>query len=245
VAKSSKKDKDRRAVIEQMRLEQKRAEKKRTYAVVAVCVLVALVIIGLGAYPLLKQKKLASGDLASLGADAKAAGCQPITTKAATGNADHKPIGTKIFYPDAPPAFGPHYPVTAGFARKFYTVQDRPKVEYLVHNLEHGYTLLWYDKTIADESSAFDTVKGIASKFEGTKSNLRDKFVAAPWTAADGAAFPKGTHVALTHWSMGGTNGNKKGQLGVWQYCGKPSGAVVSSFMKSYPYSDSPEPTLF
>lgn len=238
-----KKDQDRRAVVEQLRREQQRAEKRRGYMVVGACVLVGVVIVGLGASALIKQKVAASGDLKSLGADAKAASCQAVTTKKATGNSDHKAIGTKILYPEAPPAFGPHYPTPAPFARKFYTSADRPQVEYLVHNLEHGYTLLWYDKTIADDSDAVNAVKGIASKFEGG-SNFRNKFIAVPWTSNDGQAFPKGTHIALTHWSMGGTHGNPTGQIGVWQYCGKASGSVVSTFMKSYPYTDSPEPQV-
>ena len=31
---------------------------------------------------------------------------------------------------------------------------DRPTLEALVHNLEHGYTILWYDETIADDDDA-------------------------------------------------------------------------------------------
>jgi hypothetical protein len=33
-----------------------------------------------------------------------------------------------------------------------------------------------------------------------------------------------------------------KKQVGVWQYCGAPSGEVVDQFVKDYPYTDSPEP---
>lgn len=242
MAKSTKssKDRDRRAVVEQMRRDQKKAERRRTIVVIAVCVVVALVIIGLATIPLLKQRKLTSGDLAAIGASEKAAGCRPVLKKKATGNQDHKPEGTPITYPDAPPAFGPHYPVTAPFERKFYTASDRPQIEYVVHNLEHGYSLLWYDDTIAKSSDQVAVVKAIAKKYEGTK--LTDKFIALPWTAKDGKAFPKGTHVALTHWSAGGDPTDVSKQQGIWQYCGKPSGAVVQKFMKDYPYSDSPEP---
>ena len=62
-----------------------------------------------------------------------------------------------------------------------------------------------------------------------------------PWTEADGKAFPDGAHIALTHWSMGDDPKGKK-QVGVWQYCGAPSGEVVDQFVKDYPYTDSPEP---
>ena len=234
------KDRDRRAVVEQMRLDQKKAERRRTIIVISACAVVAVVIIGLAAVPLLKQRKLTAGDLDTLGAAESAAGCRPIMKKKATGNQQHKPEGTTITYPDAPPAFGPHYPVTAPFERKFYTTKDRPQLEYVVHNLEHGYSLLWYDATIAKDPKQLDVVKAIAKKYEGTK--LTDKFIALPWTSKDGKAFPGGTHVALTHWSAGGDVSDPSKQQGVWQYCAKPSGSVVSTFVKDYPYSDSPEP---
>jgi hypothetical protein len=111
-----------------------------------------------------------------------------------------------------------------------------------VHSLEHGHTILWYDETIAKDDQAVEDLKAIAGKFP-SNTDFNDKFIAAPWTSDDGKAFPDGTHVALTHWSMGGTNGNPEGQIGVWQYCRGVSGQAVEEFMKKYPYSDSPEPT--
>jgi hypothetical protein len=238
MAKSTK-DRDRRAVVEQMRRDQQRAERRRTIAVISACVVVGLVIIGLAAIPLIRQNQVESGALASIGSSKSAAGCQKLVEKEATGNQEHRPEGTVIDYPDSPPAFGPHYPTPAPFARKFYTADDRPKLENLVHNLEHGYTLLWYDDTVANNDTQLNQVRAISSKFEGSK--LEDKFIALPWTAEDGKAFPDGAHIALTHWSVGGDPKNPK-QQGIWQYCGKPSGAVVSDFVKDYPYTDSPEP---
>ncbi|MEO5711832.1 MAG: DUF3105 domain-containing protein [Nocardioidaceae bacterium] len=234
------KDRDRRAVVEQLRKDQKRAERRRTIIVISACVAVAILIIGAAAVPLIKQSRLNSKPLASLGAGEKAAGCQPILKKQATGNQEHKPEGTPITYADAPPAFGPHYPVTAPFERKFYTSKDRPQIEYVVHNLEHGYSMLWYDATIAKDPAKLDVVKAIAKKYEGTK--LTDKFIALPWTSQDGKSFPSGTHIALTHWSAGGDPTVVSKQKGVWQYCASPSGSVTEKFTKDYPYSDSPEP---
>ncbi len=231
---------DRRAVVEKMRRDQKRAERRRTMIIVAACAVVGLVIIGAGAYPLLKQRQVSSGDLETLGAAASAAGCQDTVRTKADGNADHREIGTQIAYPDSPPAFGSHYNQTAGFQRKFYSTGDRPDLEYLVHNLEHGYNLLWYDKTIADSSEDLAVVKAIAEKYQG-EDPTTDKFVAVPWTEEDGKAFPDGAHVALTHWYADPAN-PATGQQGVWQYCDAPSGEVVSQFMKDFPYTDSPEP---
>jgi Protein of unknown function (DUF3105) len=241
VAKSSKKQ-DRRAVVDQLRREQERSEKRRTYAVVAACAVVGLVIIGLGAYPLLKERQASAGALDTIGVAAAQAGCQDVVTKPAEGVSDHQDVGTQIDYPDAPPAFGAHYPAPAPMSRKFYNADDRPELEYLVHNLEHGYNILWYDETVAEDSELLTQVKAIAKKFPGT-TELKNKFIAAPWTTEDGEAFPEGTHIALTHWSMSRDGSGEAGaQQGVWQYCAKPSGEVVGDFVEEYPYTDSPEP---
>jgi hypothetical protein len=233
-------ERDRRAVVEQLRRDQQRAERRRTIVVIAACVAVALVIVVLAAIPLIRQHKAQAGALTTIGASRSAAGCQKLVKKDANGQQQHKPEGTVINYPDSPPAFGPHYPTPAPFARKFYTADERPQLETLVHNLEHGYTLLWYDDTVAKNSTELNQVKAIASKFSGSK--LTDKFIAVPWRPQDGKPFPNGAHIALTHWSVGGKPGTTAQQQGIWQYCGKPSGAVVSTFMKDYPYTDSPEP---
>jgi hypothetical protein len=240
MAKPSRPGRDRRAIVEQMRREQKQKERRRTVVVLTVCVVVAVVIVGLAVVPLLRQDKLTKGPLAELGVAADAAGCRPVVKKPATGNQEHRPVGTRIDYSSSPPAFGPHWPTPAPFSRKFYTVDDRPELEYLVHNLEHGYTLLWYDSTVAGDKDGLAVVKAIAGKFEGNRPS--DKFIAVPWTAKDGEPFPKGTHLALTHWSAGGDPADVSKQKGVWEYCAKPSGAAVHSFMSDYPYTDSPEP---
>lgn len=234
----AKANKDRRAVVEQMRRDQQRAERRRTLIIVSACVVVGLVIIGAAAVPLIRQNRLTDNPLAQLGASAGSAGCQDLVKKKATGTQDHQPDGTTIPYAEAPPAFGPHYAQPAAFERKFYTADDRPRVEQVVHNLEHGYNLLWYDETVADDTKQLDAVKAIASKFDG--NDPTDKFIALPWTEEDGPAFPDGAHVALTHWYA--EPGTVEDQKGVWQYCDAPSGEVVSQFVEDYPYTDSPEP---
>ncbi|HEY0774329.1 MAG TPA: DUF3105 domain-containing protein [Nocardioidaceae bacterium] len=240
----AKPNKDRRAVLEEMRREQQRAEKKRTSMIIVGAVAVALVIIGAAAYPLIKDSRtqgaLAKEELAALGVSADAASCTDPVAEKAEGNNDHREVGSALEYDAAPPAAGPHYPTWAPLERKFYTTQDRPEVGYLVHNLEHGYSVLWYDETIAEDDEKLAQVKAIAAKFEG--ETFENKFIAAPWTAEDGEPFPEGAHIALTHWSMGDTNGNPEGQQGITQYCGEPSGEVVSTFVEDYPYTDSPEP---
>lgn len=230
---------DRRAKAEQIRREQQRAEKRRTYAIIGGFVAVALVIVGLGAYPLVKQsledRELEGVALADIGTPMGQASCQEPQTEDATGNADHRDESEELTYDAAPPSFGYHYPTWAPLSRKFYTADDRPKVGYLVHNLEHGYNILWYDETVADDPQALKAVRGIADKFPG--EDFENKFIAAPWTAEDGGSFPDGAHVALTHWSA-----DDSGQQGVTQYCGQVSGEAVEQFVDTYPYTDSPEP---
>jgi hypothetical protein len=238
-----KKDADRRAVVEQMRREQKRKERRKSLLILGAAVTVGAIIIGYAVWAAVQESETDGRDLASIGVAASEAGCQEVTTAKAEGNNDHRAEGEDIAYDQSPPAAGPHWGqfLTGNQIRKFWTTDDRPPVERLVHSLEHGHTILWYDETIADDEQALEELRSIAGKFP-SNTDFSDKFMAAPWTAEDGDPFPDGTHVALTHWSMGGTNGNPEGQLGVWQYCSDVSGEVVDQFMQDYPYSDSPEP---
>ncbi|GAA1924554.1 DUF3105 domain-containing protein [Nocardioides hwasunensis] len=237
---------DRQAVIDSIRSQQSKRESRRGLAIVGVCVAIAVLIIGAAAFKPVKDRlalrSYASQSLSEIGA--KASVCQKVETKPAEGNQDHVEVGTPMTYPDSPPAFGQHWNMWDTMDRKLYTTSDRPELGELVHNLEHGYTILWYDKTIQDSSSKMDTLRGIASKLQGT-TDLRDKFKAVPWTSEDGEPFPDGQHVAFTHWSVGGvgeTDSSK--QVGVWQYCSDLSGAALDTFMIDYPYMDSPEPTV-
>ena len=163
-----------------------------------VCVLVAVLIVGAAAFKPIKDwydlRAYASDSLGEIGA--KASVCQDVTTKKAEGNQDHVDVGTPMTYPDAPPAFGQHWNMWDSMERKLYTASDRPELGELVHNLEHGFTILWYDETIADDSDRWTTCAASPPSSQGT-DNLRDKFKAVPWTSEDGKAFPKGQHVAL------------------------------------------------
>jgi len=208
--------------------------------IVGACVLAGLLIIGAAVFSVLRSNEKSDAPLADLGEAASAAGCQEVTTRSAEGAGDHVAPGTAVPYADAPPAFGTHYDAPQPMTRKFYTADDRPAVPTLVHNLEHGFTLLWYDETIAEDDEQLDAVRAITHEYPAT-SGLEDKFMAVPWTSEDGEPFPDGAHVALTHWSNGGTNGNPDEATGVWQYCEAVSGEVVDQFVADYPFTDAPE----
>jgi hypothetical protein len=245
---------DRQAVIDEIRKKQKGAEKRRGYAIVGVCSLVALLIVVAAAYRPVRNwwdlRKYESVTLVSIGSPASV--CDKVTTKPADGNQQHVPAPSQVTYSTAPPAFGSHwneqgqYQAPAPFGVKFYTEKDRPELEQLVHNLEHGYTILWYDDSIADNGDELTVIEGMADKFRSDSDNLRLKFIAAPWTSADekeSGKFPKGMHVAFSHWSVGGSGEtDTTKQVGAFQYCSKPSGEALKDFMLEFPYTDSPEP---
>jgi len=249
VAKSNKKA-DRRAVVEQMRRQQQRKERRQGLLVVGAAVLVGVIIIGVAAWQVLKANEESGRAISDIGVSADAAGCKPVQKEKpeerdidGVENTAHVETGTPVDYRFSPPAFGLHWPnyLSGAELRSFYTVDDRPEVERLVHSLEHGYTILWYDEALADDEEALADVEAIAKKFPDP-SSVDQHFIAAPWTADDGDPFPDDTRVALTHWSIGGEGGNIEDEVGVWQYCESVSGEAVQQFIDDYPPRDAPEP---
>ncbi|CAN5560983.1 hypothetical protein BH11ACT8_BH11ACT8_34300 [soil metagenome] len=245
MAKTSKSAKsERQKLIDQAMNKQRGADKRRGFAIVGVCILISALIVGAAAYRPIKsaidERQYKSVALSSIGAPASA--CQDVITKKASGVSNHVDQDVTVDYDTAPPAYGAHWNIAglapAPFTDKFYDSTDRPELEALVHNLEHGYTILWYDKTIADDAGEMSKIRSIARKFDISDDNFRLKFIAAPWESSDenGASFPDDQHVAFTHWS-----GDSTKSVGVWQYCSKTSGAALETFMDDYPYTDSPE----
>ena len=245
MAKSSKTAKSQRqALIDNAMKKQRSAEKRRSNIIVTVCVLISIGLIGAAAYKPIKsafdERQFSDLTVSEVGAPASV--CQDVTTKDATDVNNHVTQGTEVTYETAPPAFGAHWNVAgvapAPFSEKYYDAEDRPPLEALVHNLEHGYTILWYDESIADDAGQVSQIRSIAKKFDLDDTNFRLKFIAAPWLASDedGAPFPDGQHVAFTHWK-----GDETTSTGVWQYCSETSGAALETFMADYPYTDAPE----
>lgn len=179
-----------------------------------------------------QENRIKALPLGNIGASEAAAGCQPRILKEVTlGRDRHVDVGTSLTYPDAPPAFGIHWAVP--LAENEYEVlftDDRPAKEQLVHSLEHGYTVIWYDEDLARDPEQMKVLETVMSNFK-----VKDAVIAAPWTAADGGAFPEGTRLAMTHWSV------EDGENGIWQYCAGVSGSAIQSFIIDYPHKDGPE----
>ena len=250
VAKPSKTAKtERQRLIDQTLKKQRSAEKRRGNVIIAGAILIAVVIIGVAAGPVVignfREAAYADTPVDEIGAAASA--CQEVVTEEGKDVGSHVDQAQQVVYESAPPAFGAHWNVAgvapATFTDKFYEADDRPELEALVHNLEHGYTILWYDETVAEDVDELAQVKAIARKFKesGDNQNFRNKFIAAPWTSEDndGMAFPDGQHVAFTHWK-----GDTETSTGVWQYCSEVSGEALTTFLEDYPYTDAPEATV-
>ena len=216
-----------------MRRAEQARERRKSMLFIALAVVVGLGLIAAAAVPayLKGRNDPAKKALAEFGVPVAAADCDPVQDDPATGGNEHEPDGTVVEYAEVPPSSGAHWGSPAFPAREFYTRRDRPEMEQLVHNLEHGYTVVWYDDTI--KGDALDELKDIAtSAREKDPVSPGGKFVVSAWDDAYGD-FPEGKHVAMSHW--GAEQGHR-------QLCGQVSGAAVNDFIEAFPAADSPEP---
>jgi hypothetical protein len=226
-------EKDRKERIEQMRKQQQAVERRKTLLVVAAAFVVVAVLVA--AVVLVIRREQATKDLASIGVAASAAACDAVTVDKAEGGSVHvgpgtdQPDKTVVKYATVPPSSGEHFVQPEYPARAFYTAADRPALESLVHNLEHGYTVAWYSESLPQAQQ--DELKRI-SDLVRKDSATREKFIVSAWDPARGD-FPAGKSLALAHWSA------KQGHR---QFCGSVSGTAIEDFVQKYPYTDSPEP---
>lgn len=96
-------------------------------------------------------------------------------------------------YNTEPPTSGPHYasPLKAGFYDESDAAQMGPYPEgYLLHNLEHGYIIMWYTCSDLDASGC----EALKAELQGVVKRARNIKV---------IAFPRdsiGARVVLTSW---------------------------------------------
>jgi len=229
---------DRLASFESAR---KKEQRSRNIKLLVICLVLAMALLAYPIYLFVDDYRARNATIEDLGASLANAACDPIAEHAATGNQDHVPEGTKVDYAETPPDSGKHYPTPAPFTKHFYAVADRPPVETMVHNLEHGYTIVWYRGDAP--SNQIKDLQRIAKTFGSEEYNPDDKFIAAPWSDADGAGFPAGKNLVITRWTADPNDpGNPSTQHGVRQTCTNVSGAAIKEFMTKYPVANSPEP---
>jgi hypothetical protein len=219
----------------------KKEQRIRTIRLLVICGVLAIALLAYPVYLFVDDYRSRNTPLESIGSTVQAAGCDPVSQQPASGNQDHVAEGTKVTYAEFPPASGQHYPTPAPFAKRFYTMADRPPVETLVHNLEHGYTIAWYRDGAPSE--AVKELQRVAKTFGSDDYNPADKFIAAPWAASDGGPFPEGKNIVLAHWTADPNDpSDPTKQLSVRQACNQVSGQAIKDFMAKYPYQSSPEP---
>jgi len=226
---------DRLASFEAAR---KAEQRRRTLGMLVICGVLALALLAYPVYLFVEDQRSRNATAADFGTDLAGAACDPVQQNPATGNQQHVAEGTPVTYDRLPPDSGPHYATPAPFTKHFYTAADRPAVETLVHNLEHGYTVAWYRQDAPEDQ--VKALRDIAKTFAGDDVDLANKFIAAPWT---GEGFPEGKNVVLTHWYADpSAPADTSKQQGIRQACGAVSGAAITDFMAKYPAADSPEP---
>lgn len=229
---------DRLASFEAAR---KSEQRRRTVLMLVICGVLAIALLAYPVYLFVDDYRARNATITDFGTDAASAGCDPVQENAATGNQDHVADGTQVDYAQTPPDSGAHYASPAAFTKHFYTTADRPAVETLVHNLEHGYTVAWYRAEAPQDE--IDELSSIAKTFGSDDYDPADKFIAAPWSEADGAGFPEGKDVVLARWTADPANpAEQSTQKGVRQACSQVSGAAIADFMAQYPVASSPEP---
>jgi hypothetical protein len=135
---------------------------------------------------------------------------------------------TSVKYDTVPPSHGPHFVQPDISGRDFYTAKDRPVLETLVHNLEHGYTILWYDGTKVKDTTLLKNIADQADKLPDSSG----KFKVVEWDNSSGS-FPADKPYALVHWAK---------DAGHRQLCGDLSGQAVVDFVAKYPMTNTQEP---
>jgi hypothetical protein len=232
----------RRDKLASLEAARKKEQRSRTIKLLVICLVLAIGLLAYPVYLFVDDYRARNASIEHLGSSIAAAGCDPIAEHEATGNQDHVAEGTKVDYAQTPPDSGKHYPSPAPFTKHFYAEADRPPVETLVHNLEHGYTVVWYRADAPGKQ--IKNLQRIAKTFGSDDYDPADKFIAAPWSDADGAGFPAGKNVVITRWTADPNDpGNPTAQQGVRQACTEVSGTAIKDFMTKYPVANSPEPS--
>lgn len=114
----------------------------------------------------------------------------------AMANTNHVPEGTDPGpYNTNPPTSGPHY--ANDFDVGFYDETDLADLPaypegYLVHNLEHGYVIFWYNCALVDDQACNDLKVQIQSVMDRVNNF---KVIAFPWESLE-------VPVVLTSWGQ-------------------------------------------
>lgn len=218
-------NKDRRARLEDLRRQQRAAERRKNYMFVGGGILVALALIAAAVIPAYihdqnKNRKNKTGYQAKPTSAEKAAGCTGVHNDPISAAAVHVPMPvdySKEKYGDTkggtlpiPPTSGRHNPTTLPDTTQFYPVSIKARPERAVHDLEHGYIVVWFDSKLpADQVTQLQAL---------TKQANFSRLYAVGWWQGD---LPAGKHLVLTAW-------------GRTERCDSVSQTVVNDFYRAH-----------
>jgi hypothetical protein len=208
-------NKDRRARLDEMRRQQRAAERRKNMLTFGSAIVVALLLVGTAI--LLAYNKAQANDAKNhkvantLNAEKKEGhqskptaaelrdGCTGVHTDPLAKARDH--VATPIDYSQQlygdtadgaapiPPSGGKHNGLSLGDTTRFYPLSEKPRPERAVHNLEHGYVVIWYDAQLP------------AAQVQLLNSIARDpsmsRLLVVGWWEGD---LPLGKHVVMTSW---------------------------------------------
>ena len=139
---------------------------------------------------------------------AAAAGCDDVTdvgpykpkaldkSHVGYGGIELPPLST---FPSVPPASGPHNPtpLPAGI------YGSAPPMDHVLHSLEHGAAIIWYDPSVPGEE--LDRLREFYRAYRITPEGSAQgaKIIIAPYDypgEAEAGRLPPGVHMALTAW---------------------------------------------
>lgn len=233
----TKAERKEQARLERERIHREMAKRSRNrklgIGLVAVAVAGAIgaaAITAAGSPDLLDPRAL----LRQVDAAAQQAGCEPVQTIGAygaiddpadPGYADRTHVGGGSFvsmppletYPSIPPTSGPHNDTPLGAG----VYDDPPAVDRVIHSLEHGAAVIWFDPDAASES--IDEIRAFYRQNDPVR---QDRVIVAPFDYPDqgGAGLlPPGTGMALAAWHR-------------TQTCAEPSGAAAFGFTSQYAF---------
>lgn len=190
----------------------RKAQRKRNL----ITTVVALLVLGGVVAAIFVQREAETQAIATYGVSEGEANCGDIEEQEIMG-ADHIAVGdAHAPYSTNPPTSGPHYnePGLGPVQPDFYEEAAEAPPEGVVHNLEHGMIVFYYNPDAPDE--VIEDLK-LAVEDESIAS------VATPWSEVEGDA-----SFVMTAW-------------GVSQSCEQVSRAVVNDFRREYQGIAGPE----
>ena len=214
VSKKLEQKQQRRLAEERKKEQQKREQRKKNLVTLAI----AVVVIGAVSALVISDRRATSGPV---GVAAAEADCGPKEEFEAP-SADHVEEGTPVEYGTNPPTVGPHAasPGPTGF---FDTPQE---AEHLIHNMEHGQIVLWYDPAAPQQVK--DDLEAIVEKQLSTT-------VATPYEGLEEYNF------YMTAWNKLPDAPKDSEGTGYYQGCDLVSEDAINEFRREH-QGKSPEP---